>query len=361
MMNLTGFFTVPEKPYTWDGETQVYLWFGVNWYDSQGSCMGVMQPVLTYGCSPNAMSGVGCGTDTSDPHYTQDPYWYFSAQYVVGWGPGQAFGSTEVIKTQPGSRIYSEMSFNPTTDTWLVFGREETTRETSTFEIPHPMLDASRTWRSVHADPGTQATLYAVSEPHQVMNAAMQMPPLHNFEFSVVSHSRTLYWSGGQGSAKVTQQGDGYKPTLIDMDLTWPDAPTPAPLPVPSPSPVPEPTPAPLPPSPSPSSKCPVDADFVNNNECMWCSGHHGLTIPPSAASYCDYIASSGSFGYSWDSSDSDYECAPSARKASSGSTKYCLWENGQRNLNIPYGSSADCGSLSQGRIGFIMPGTILV
>jgi hypothetical protein len=51
LMNLTGYFTVPPKPESWDGETQVYLWFGVNWYSyasKPATGMGVMQPVLTY-------------------------------------------------------------------------------------------------------------------------------------------------------------------------------------------------------------------------------------------------------------------------------------------------------------------------
>lgn len=357
MLNLTGYFTVPPKPYSWDGDTQVYLWFGVNWYDSQGQCMGVMQPVLTYGCSPNAMSGVGCGTDTSDPHYADDPYWYFSSQYVIGWGPGQAFGSTQVIKTKPGSRIYSEMSYNPTTDSWVVIGRDDSTGETSTFDIAYPMQDSARSWRAVHADPGTQATLYAVSEPHQVSNAAVQMPPTQNFEFSVVGPSRSLYWAGGQGSARLVQQGDQWKPTLIDMDLTWPDGPTPAPIPVPTPVPAPVPTPGP---APIPSKNCPADAELVNGNECLWKTGAHGLQIPGSAQAYCNYI-SSGSFGYTWDSATGDFNCAASARKSSSGQTQYCLWENGQRGLVIPDGSSADCDSLSEGCIGFVMPTHILV
>jgi hypothetical protein len=221
LMNFTGYFTVPPKPSSWDGQTQVYLWFGVNWYNSQGICMGVMQPVLTYGCSPNAFSGVGCGTDTSDPHYSEDPYWYFSSQYVIGWGPGQAFGSKEVIKTLPGSRIYSEMSYMPTTNSWRVFGRDESTGATSTFEIPHPMQDPSLDWRTYHQDPGTQATLYAVSEPHQVSSAATQMPPIHNFEFSVEGRTSALPWQGGQGSAQVVQQGADGRPTLVDMDLSW--------------------------------------------------------------------------------------------------------------------------------------------
>merc|ERR1712151_364799 len=104
------------------------------------------------------------------------------------------------------------------------------------------------------------------------------MPPINNFEFSVVGPSRTLFWSGGQGSAKVVQQGDHERPTLIDMDLSWPDGPAPGPIP----HPVPVPTPI-------PSLKCPVDADFVNENECIWQNGSHGLKLPASAQAYCGY------------------------------------------------------------------------
>merc|ERR1712014_387234 len=198
------------------------------------------------------------------------------------------------------------------------------------------MQDSSRSWRTVHSDPGTQATLYAVSEPHQVSNAATQMPPTPNFEFSVVGPTRTLPWQGGQGSAKLVQQGDQWKPTLIDMDLSWPDGPLPAPTPAPVPVPVPP------SPTPTPSKKCPADADLVNGNECLWQTGAHGVQIPASAKPYCNYI-SSGSFGYTWDLSAGDFNCADSARKSSSGQTQYCLWEDGQRGVVIPQGSSADC------------------
>jgi hypothetical protein len=111
-----------------------------------------MQPVLTFGCSPNALSGakrlparppcayptpvggtislhshapgstgVGCNgsgynsslgypTGGPDPRYGEAPYWYFSAQYVLGWGAGMARGSAQMIRTQPGRRLYSEIS-----------------------------------------------------------------------------------------------------------------------------------------------------------------------------------------------------------------------------------------------------------
>lgn len=180
-----------------------------------------MQPVLTYGCSPNAFSGVGCGTNTSDPHYNDDPYWYFSSQYGVGWGPGQAFGSKEVMKTKPGSSIFSEIAYVPEKNMWRVFSREESTGETSTYNIEHPLPNPSLDWRTYHQDPGTQGTLYTVSEPHSVTDPSTQMPPIHNFEFSVEGKTNSLDWRGGQGSTRVVQKGSGDKPTLVDMDLSW--------------------------------------------------------------------------------------------------------------------------------------------
>jgi hypothetical protein len=126
-----------------------------------------------------------------------------------------------MVKTQPGHRIYSEMSYNPGTNSWLVFGRDEMSGQSSTLQIPHPMGNSSLDWRTYHQDASTHADLFAVSEPHQVSNPATQMPPIHNFEFSVVGKTSALPWQGGQGSAKVVQQGRGTTPTLVDMDLSW--------------------------------------------------------------------------------------------------------------------------------------------
>lgn len=207
LLNFTCEFAVPVKPPVWDGQTQVYLWCGINWYDSKGSSLGVMQPVLTYGCSPDAFSGVGCGTNESDPHYAHNPYWYFSSQYVLGWGPGQATGSKQVVKTEVGSKIYSEMSYDPVKDSWFIYGRDETTGESSTFIVDHPLLQTGRTWRSVHADPKTSAALYAVSEPHQVSNPSSQMPNVRDYQITVTGVTSGLSWQADQGSAKVEQQG----------------------------------------------------------------------------------------------------------------------------------------------------------
>jgi len=128
----------------------------------------------------------------------------------------------------------------------------------------------------------------------------------------------------------------------------------------PSPSPVP-PSPSPLPPSPVPSptpSSCPQDAQQVTVGgqvECLWTSGSGGLTIPSTAREYCGYV-SQGYLGYTWDSSAGDYSCSPSARKSASGSTNFCVWEDGSLGVSIPSGSTADCDSLSEGRIGWRLP-----
>lgn len=211
VLNLTCEFTVPPKPPTWDGNTQVYLWCGVNWYDSGKQCLGVMQPVLTYGCSPNAMSGVGCdgdaGAHRTDPDYSKDPYWYFSSQYVMGWGPGQARGSPQVFRTEPGRKLYGEMSYNAATDAWQVIGRDETTGQTSTYVINHPKEDPSRSWKEIHADAGTEASVLIASEPHQVSNVATQMPALTNFLTTILRPAGALSWQGGPGPVKVVQKG----------------------------------------------------------------------------------------------------------------------------------------------------------
>ena len=137
-------------------------------------------------------------------------------------------------------------------------------------------------------------------------------------------------------------------------------APTPSPPPTPTPAPTPTPSPTPAPtPSPSPSPSCPPDADHVvtedGRDECLWSSGAHGLTIPASATEYCDYIAD-GYFGYLWPASDGDYQCAESARKSSNDVDTFCTWNDGEKGIAIPHGSSADCGRLSDGRIGLILP-----
>lgn len=132
--------------------------------------------------------------------------------------------------------------------------------------------------------------------------------------------------------------------------------------PTPTPAPPTPPTPTPVPPTPTPST-CPTDAQLVSsggNMECLWTSGTAGLVIPSSARQYCDYIAD-GYFGYTFQSSEGDFGCSPTARKSSNGGTIFCVWEDGAKDVHIPAGSSADCDSLSDGRIGFLLPSIEMV
>lgn len=126
-----------------------------------------------------------------------------------------------------------------------------------------------------------------------------------------------------------------------------------------SPSPSPAPTPPPTPtPTPTPSSVCPEDAKILSVEhgvECLWQNGEHGLQIPSAAHEYCDYIAD-GYFGYTWDSSAGDFQCAESARKSQSNGAFFCVWEDGKKGVSLPAGSKADCGDLQSGRIGVIVP-----
>jgi len=146
---------------------------------------------------------------------------------------------------------------------------------------------------------------------------------------------------GSYGAACVLQQ----PPSIAVVSAS------PSPTPPPSPTPTPPPSPVPTP-SPSPSANCPSDSDLVvtddGRDECLWTSGAHGLTIPPTATEYCEYI-SDGYFGYSF---EGNYDCAESALL----SGNFCLWEDGQRGVTIPSGATADCSHLSEGRIGMVLP-----
>lgn len=133
-----------------------------------------------------------------------------------------------------------------------------------------------------------------------------------------------------------------------------PPSPIPTPRPVPTPDPVPTPTPAP---TPVPPGNCPDDAQvkpLQSGYECLWQSGS-GFTLPPIAVAYCDYL-SSGYLGYYWDNSSGDYDCAASARKTTSDSSTFCLWQDGVNGFSVPSGAVADCDHVTEGTIGLVVP-----
>jgi len=162
---------------------------------------------------------------------------------------------------------------------------------------------------------------------------------------------------GEQGYIRLERGSNQCGITYQPVGVVVAGAPTPAPPPSPAPSPVPVPIPA-----PTPVGKCPADAQTTSTGdavECSWTSGVGGLTIPSSAREYCDYI-STGYLGYTWPTSDGDYACSPSARKSTTGDTNFFVWEDGALGVSIPSGSSADCDSLPQGHIGFVLPALLI-
>jgi C1A family cysteine protease len=131
-----------------------------------------------------------------------------------------------------------------------------------------------------------------------------------------------------------------------------PQAPTPPPTP---PAPTPPPTPPPPTPPPAPTPfQCPADATLVGDAshdwECLWEDGKKGVTIPPTAREYCDYLASGGYFGYVWPKSTGGfdkYPCPLSARQSDSGSDYFCVIEKGQKGVVFPPNAQADCKKIT--------------
>lgn len=166
---------------------------------------------------------------------------------------------------------------------------------------------------------------------------------------------------GEQGYVRLERGTNQCGITYAAVGAVVSGSPTPPPLPTPSPSPMPTP-PTPVP-TPVPPSICPTDAQLVStggSQECLWMSGTAGLVIPSSAKEYCEYIAN-GYFGYTYQSSEGDFGCSPSARKSYNGGLVFCVWEDGAKGVTIPSGSSADCDSLAEGRIGFVLPSVEMI
>ena len=248
-LNFSCELTVPPIPPSWDGNTTIYLWCGVNWYDKGRPIAGdgVMQPVLTFGCSPNAFSGVGCNgsqynaslgypTGGPDRAYGQAPYWYVSAQYVLGWGPGMARGSRQMIRTAPGRTISSEVSYDAKADSWLVGARDPLAVgvQASYLHVPNPSFNASRTWRALLQDNRTEAAAIVAVEPQQVTDPRRQMPKMEDYRVLVTAPAAALPWNVNPGSsARVLQGGRSpeYNPTIAGFDLQWQAPPPPPPAP----------------------------------------------------------------------------------------------------------------------------------
>lgn len=87
-------FSVPAPPES--GNIDLFLWCGIF-----GEKFGILQPVLMYGnnCFEERMpAGIG---PYQDPGYSNDPYWYYSAQYVNTY-PGLPQGNSGCIQTGMG-------------------------------------------------------------------------------------------------------------------------------------------------------------------------------------------------------------------------------------------------------------------
>lgn len=166
---------------------------------------------------------------------------------------------------------------------------------------------------------------------------------------------------GDPGNVREYEGARDYASLLAFAEQNLGPVTPPSPTPVPTPHPEPVPTPTPVP-SPVPAGNCPSDAEVTllqSGYECVWQSGS-GFTLPSTAVAYCDYL-SSGYLGYYWDSSSGDYDCAASARKTTSDSSTFCLWQDGFNGFSVPTGAVADCDHMAQGIIGLVVPGIELV
>lgn len=334
-------YVVPEAP-RYQGDQSIYIWIGTDPDDESD----VMQPVLGWnrvgGTDPDGQWYGAGGWGIESWNMVPSGHSTFS-QTVWGFQPGDVIQAVIQSDSSIGSNGYyiaatGSIGGQPVEAVLRAAGAKLEHIPTVQFEVWGECLDDSCYQVDCNRMPGSTVLVDEV----------------------VVQPSSTFYPTKGlvwdlQDRCSWTKSLEQPASGPLSWALTPPGQPTPIPTPSPVPAPVPSPYPTP------PSAACPADAELVNEVECLWRSGARGLVIPPSALAYCDYLGSSGSLGYTWDLSAGDFDCAASARKASSAQTRYCLWENGERGVVIPDGSAADCDSLSEGRIGFVMPSNILV
>lgn len=202
----------------------------------------------------------------------------------------------------------------------------------------------------------TEGVLIASADCNTMSRGAGTGAALCNY-YSLPYYPYLVY--GDPSSVKEYEGARDYASLLAFAEQNL--GPVTPPSPVPAPMPHPKPTPSPVP-TPVPTGSCPDDAEvktLQSGFECLWQSGS-GFTMPPEAVEYCDYL-SSGYLGYYWDHSRGDYDCAASARKTMSGSSSYCLWQDGVNGFHVPSGAVADCNNLANGMIGLVVPGVELV
>jgi len=164
-----GTFAVPPLPISY-GNQSIFLWFGI---EPQGYNLGVLQPVLMYGPDCASKNGIGY---PSDPNYSKNPYWYWSAQYVF---PNETTGlccvcaGGAVYKTSPGNTLLSTLTYDLAKG-WIVSMQDLQSNQISTL-VTLPFMDPSNSWQNYSA----KTYSYNVVETYNVENSkvASEMPP----------------------------------------------------------------------------------------------------------------------------------------------------------------------------------------
>ncbi len=145
-------FEVPATPASFTSQS-IFPWCGIQQSSgvtpSGDSSFGVLQPVLMFGDDcVSGQPGFGLGP-AGDPHYQQDPYWYYSAQYVypdpVG-STSHTCTTAQGFKAEPGDILVSTMTYDPTSDTMTVAVSQQDGSGLSTDVVAHPWLDPTKSW-----------------------------------------------------------------------------------------------------------------------------------------------------------------------------------------------------------------------